>query len=216
MGLQPRATLREAVRTLRADGPMVFAQKSAAAFGLRCLLLLERDLTNTQMTGPGRVSCAFRTLDASTLTAYLATEPELGRADAEHNLAAGHACHLALVDGTAVASSWVSRDFIYSAWGRVRQPLAPDQAYIFGAHTAPAFRGRGINFALNCHLESELRKAGIRRAFRCVVPWNVPARAAHGKAGYVETGRFVSLGIGPLAGSRFFATHPTAASSSVR
>jgi hypothetical protein len=198
--------LREAVRTWRAEGPLAFAQKSAATLGLRCLLLLERDLTAGPLTGTSRVSCAIRTLDATTLAAYLDTRPEVGRADAEQNLARGNVCYLALLDGAVAASSWVSRDRIYSAWGRIRRPLGPDEAYTFGAHTALASRGRGLNFALNCHLEDELRRAGARRAFRCVVPWNAPGRAAHRKAEYVEIGRFVSLGIGPLGGSRFFAT----------
>lgn len=210
MGLGTPAVLREAVRTWRAEGALAFAQKSAATLGLRCLLLLERDLTAGPLAGGARVSCAIRTLDATTLAAYLDTQPEVGRAAAEQNLARGNVCYLALVDGAVAASSWVSRDRLYSAWGRIHRPLGPDEAYIFGAHTAPAARGRGLNFALNCHLEDELRRAGVRRAFRCVLPWNAPARAAHRKAEYIEIGRFFSLGIGPLAGSRFFATGPLA------
>jgi GNAT superfamily N-acetyltransferase len=201
--LHPGRFAREAVRCLREDGPYVFAQKSAATLGARCLLLLECDLA---AWSPPRVP-------PGPWEALVASRPEISPVDARSARAAGQVCFLALKDGQVVASTWVARDCIRSGWGRIRRPLAAHEAYVFAAHTAAAFRGQGINFALNCHLAEWLRQQGVRRAYRLVLPWNRPALAAHRKGGYDETGYYLSLGLGRFGRSRFF---PSSAGTAAR
>ena len=198
-----RKLLSEAVSTLRKQGPRIFVAKTAAALGVRRLLLLEADLEQAPASPPAKLPLEFRLLLSADVDRYLASEPEKDRAKAERELAAGHSCFLALLDGQVTASTWMARDFVSSSWGKVRRPLGRDEAYVFGAHTAKAFRGRGFNHALTGYLIDCLRGQGVRRAYRLVVPWNGPARAAHRKSGFAEQGQYLSLSVGPFGRSLF-------------
>jgi ribosomal protein S18 acetylase RimI-like enzyme len=186
----------KAVSSLRREGPRVFAQKAAAKCGLRRLILLECDLAQMPPSTAPSLPLEFRLLRSSEVDDYLASEPEMDRAQTEKELATGGVCVLALSQGQIAGSMWVARDRMSLSWGHVRRDLARDEAYLFGAHTATAFRRRGINNALSHHLTNWLGETGVRRLYRMVFPWNLPALAAHRKAGFHACGQFVSIGIG--------------------
>jgi L-amino acid N-acyltransferase YncA len=202
----PVAVLATALSTLRTQGPLVFAEKAATAAGWRRLLLLAADLAETPMARPAKVPVDIRFLAPPELELFLASEPEMEGSYAEKKLAGGYLCLVAMHAGKVAGSTWVSRDAIASDWGRVRRALAPDEAYVAAAHTAAAYRGQGVNFALNAHLLAWLRAQGVRRAYRLTLPWNEPALAAHRKAGFRVCGQFVSLGYGRFGPSWFFPT----------
>jgi hypothetical protein len=199
----PLTVVSATLSALRSQGPLVFAERVASKAGWHRLLLLVADLERTPAARPARVPIDIRCLQPSELELLLASQPELDRAFAEDRFAAGHRCVAALHEGKLAGSTWVARDALVSGWGRVRRALAQDEAYLFAAHTVTAYRGQGVNFALNAHISAWLRDQKVRRAYRMTVPWNGPALDAHRKAGYRVCGQFVSLGYGRFGRSLF-------------
>jgi L-amino acid N-acyltransferase YncA len=197
--------LSRAASTLREQGPRAFAEKVAATLGLHRLLFLESDLTLASTPPQAKLPLEFRTLDATNVDLLMQSQPGFTKSFAERELAQGHVCVAALHEGQVVASVWVARDFLSSGWGKVRRRLATDEAYVYAVHTIPRLRGQGVNFALSCRLATWLCAAGVKRAYRLVLPWNQTARAAHRKAGFRERGQFVSLSFGRWGRSVFLA-----------
>jgi L-amino acid N-acyltransferase len=190
----PLAVLSAALSTLRAQGPLVFAEKVATELGWHRLLLLAADLTKTPMARPAKVPIDIRFLHPSELALLLESQPELEPTFAESHLAQGHPCLVALHEGRVVGNAWVARDAIVADWVGVRRTLAQDEAFVFSVHTALAHRRQGINLALNAHLFAWLRAEGARRAFCLTLPWNRLALDAHRRSGYRVCGHLVSLG----------------------
>jgi GNAT superfamily N-acetyltransferase len=205
MRRSPLELLSVALSTLRTQGPLVFAEKAATAAGWRRMFLLTADPAEAPLARPAKVPVDIRFLHPSELGLVLASQPALERPWAETRLFEGKQCLVALHDGKVAGSCWVARDAIFSDWAWVRQPLAHDEAYVFAAHTAAAYRGQGVNFALNAHLSAWLRDQGVRHSYRLTLPWNVPALAAHRKAGFRVCGQFVALGHGRFGRSLFLA-----------
>jgi len=205
MRRSPGAVLSQAVSVLRTQGPLVLVEKTAFAAGWRRLLVLALELAEAPLPRPAKLPLDIRLLQPSELDLLLESEPDVDRPYAEAKLAAGQLCLVALHAGRVAGSTWVARDALVSDWARVRRTLAQDEAYVSGAHTATAYRGQGVNLALNAHLAAWLRDQGVRRAYRMTLPWNAPALAAHRKAGYRVCGQFVSLGYGRFGRTLFIA-----------
>ena len=87
-------------------------------------------------------------------------------------LAQGHHCLSAQRGGELVAFTWCSPN-TWSHWGRLA--LLPNEAYLYDAYTALAFRGRGIAPALRYRLYEELSSKGKVRLYSVSERLNRPA-----------------------------------------
>ena len=87
-------------------------------------------------------------------------------------LAEGHLCLGARRDGELIAFTWCCPE-TWSYCGRLA--LLPNEAYLYDAYTALAFRGRGIAPALRYRLYEELARKGKVRLYSFTEQLNRPA-----------------------------------------
>jgi ribosomal protein S18 acetylase RimI-like enzyme len=179
------------------EGPRNLAYKLASAFGYRRLVLLERSLAEPIPEVSTRVPVHFEVLGEGGVDAYLAFRPDADREQLLERWRAGHACFAALVDERVASTCWVARRGAWSAYLGCAIELAPGDAYLFDAYTAPAHRGNGIAGALCVQQLRHLKDAGHRRAVRAATPENAVALRLHQRCGFRRSGMLVRVGVGP-------------------
>ncbi len=104
-------------------------------------------------------------------------------AEARRRLAAGDVAYLGIVGDVLAHHSWETTRPPYVDEVGMRLLLGPGDCSSYGAHTAPAFRGQGIQPASIRFRAASRRARGVRRAYSWVRGSNASNLRVHDKLG---------------------------------
>jgi GNAT superfamily N-acetyltransferase len=178
-----RLAAQRALEVLRESGPGVLAQKIVAELFYRRLVVYEARLDAPRRQVRAAVPLRFEILGTDRVADYLACLPGADPAEIEGRMKTGDRCNAALLDGEVVAVRWVAFRNVELAKVGARLPLAQNDAYLYGAYTAPRWRRHGIAAALTTHILDRLESEGCRRALSAWIPENSAARSLHPSRG---------------------------------
>lgn len=191
-----RSAFARALEVLREQGPRALWFKVLGELFYRRLFVFELPLGSDPPLLRPRIPIAIAPLGDDDIVDYLTLHAGSDDADITGRLTAGHRCWVARSAGQVVASSWVARGQLWSAYLARHVPLAPDEACTYETFTATTVRGLGIGPALRGRLARHLRERGYRRLLATVGPENVPAIRLVEKLGYRRIGTIGYAGVG--------------------
>jgi len=96
----------------------------------------------------------------------------------------GKRCYVAKVEGRLAAYGWVSFEEEMVGELSLRLRLLPGEAYVWDCATLPEYRRNGLYSALLVHINRELHKEGLCRAWIGANQDNLPSRLGIARAGY--------------------------------
>jgi len=163
----------------------------------RRVVVVERSLDTALPALDAGIEVEWRLLAERDLPAYWAFRPRVPERIARERLAGGDRCAVAWRDGRIVHCMWATRERGHSPYLRRDLLLAPDQVYLFDAHTAPAYRGYALALAAHGYLFRHCRAEGARRAVGIVAIENPLGARMVAKAGYARVGLYACLRLGP-------------------
>jgi GNAT superfamily N-acetyltransferase len=195
-GWTARSALARTVEVAREEGPRALWFKVLGELFYRRLVVFELRLESDPPQPQPRIPIAVTPLGDADITDYSALHPTSDSREIACRLAAGHRCWLVRSGHELVASSWVARGRLWSAYLARWVPLAPGEACTYETFTAPTVRGLGIGPALRGRLARDLRDIGYRRLLATVGPENAPAIRLVEKLGYRRIGTIGYAGLG--------------------
>jgi hypothetical protein len=110
------------------------------------------------------------------------------RSDVGDRLARSHWCLVGVCDGVVAHAAWAGTGTFKAYWFDHWLRLQPGDAYLYGAYTLPAFRGRRIHPASAIERLRQARESGIQRVYWFVDPANYAARQMPAKVSAVRVG----------------------------
>lgn len=193
-----RQILQRTVEVLRTEGPRSLWFKILGETVYRRALLVECYLDTVP---PERIQArepvVFDRLQEAEVDEYVALRPKTDRAEVRRRLAAGQWCFTGRYEGRLVHVCWVARDRAWIDYLHREIRLAPDEAYLYQAFTAPDMRGQNISPARGRYVQHTLREMGYRRLLAVIMPENKPALRPVEKVGYRFAGTLGYVQIGP-------------------
>ncbi len=192
-----RSALRRAVEVLRAEGLGSLWFKILGETVYRRVVLLERRLDGSAVEVTSRLPVVLGLLQETEVDEYVALRPTSDPAEVRRRLAAGQQCFTARHEGRLVHVCWVATHRAWIGYLQREIALAPDEAYIYDAFTAPDWRGQNISPARSAHMQRALWAAGTRRLLTVIMPENRPAFRPPAKTGYRPIGVLGYVRLGP-------------------
>lgn len=172
-------------RVIRHEGWQSFLTRSLGALGYRRLFLLQRSLHDPLPELRASLPLVIDWLVPEQEADYATLVPDTVVGGVVTRLQRGERCLSARVDGKLVSVMWASTGCARIGYLELEMPLSPEEVYLGGAFTHPAFRGHSIAPVLSVEMLRRFREDGFRRVIRATVPGNQPALRAHAKAGFV-------------------------------
>ena len=145
--------------------------------GWRRAVLIEHPLHPPPTVRPARVPIEVGVARREDTQDYVGLRPWRAAAQLHERMDAGHRWFVARVDGRVTAARWVAVDSGHMEETGFSFPLAPDEAYVYDAFTAPAARRQGISRALLGAVLARLSAEGRRRALNAYRPEDPAGRA---------------------------------------
>lgn len=96
----------------------------------------------------------------------------------------GKQCYIARIEGRIVTYGWITFDEELIGGLGLRVRLLTGEAYIWDCATLPAYRGQRLYPALLAHMQRELQRAGLWRAWIGMDVDNLPSQAGVARAGF--------------------------------
>lgn len=192
-----RAVARRAVEVLREEGLRSLWFKVLGETCYRRAILFERPLDAPVTPVVTKVPVTIDLLDAAEVAEDDAFHPRSGPAEVRRRLEAGHLCFVARYQGQIVHSCWAARQRARIDYLDQEIDLAPGEAYIYQAFTAPNFRGQNISPARAVEMVRTFRRMGYRRLVAVILPENQPALRPPQKSGYRAIGMVGTVWLGP-------------------
>jgi ribosomal protein S18 acetylase RimI-like enzyme len=195
--LEPRFSVREAlakaVAIRRELGWRVLFWRVLGAIGIRRVVLFRRDVDLVARRPPIPEAVSFDRLRREAAGEYLEFRLDADPSELARRLDAGDDCHIARANGRIVSARWSSRREVRIAYLGYASALAPGQAYLYGAYTAPAFRQRGIAGELSRHAVAVLHEEGVRELLSAADPAN-PAGTGFNRSTGTPIATLVAIG----------------------
>ena len=178
-----RAVAKRAWEIVRQSGPRRLARKVGAELFYRRLVVYEAQLEAPRPAVRSELPLRFEVLQPDGAHAYLDCVPGLDAEQFHRRLRAGDRCYAARVRDEIVAVRWAAfRDVQVTRQGLMLS-VGEGGAYLYGAHTTPSWRRRGVGAALTAHLLDHLEAEGHRRALSGWIPENRDGRSLNPSRG---------------------------------
>jgi SAM-dependent methyltransferase len=188
--------VRRAYEILRQQGIRVLWIKLLGELGYRRMLLLERSMDGRLWFPPSRIPVTVGLLREGEVDEYAAFYPGADPAEIRRRLHAGHRCFTVRHRGRLVHTGWVATGRPWIEYLRRHWDLAADEAYVYGAFTAPCYRNLRLSAARAAEDTRVLREEGYRRAFAVAWPEDVAAVRHMANGGFRPVGVIGYLKLG--------------------
>lgn len=159
--------------------------------------LFQCTLAKPQQEATSTVSIEIAELAEDEIGDYLALRPDADPGDIRARWAAGQQCFVARHDGRIIHAAWSATGRAWIEYLAREIQLASDEAYIYEAYTAPAFRGGHVALFRSAYERRLFRDTGYRRTLAVVMPENQSGSRFMEKAGYRRIGVIGYVKLGP-------------------
>lgn len=185
----PSAVLRRAIQIVQDEGLCTLWFKIWGQLCYRRIELMVRELDRAPWEAlPARWPLVLGQLNADNAQDYLALRQDAGIAELQKRWSDGHLCFTARLQGRLIYSNWAALNSAWIDYLSREIHLAPDEAYLYEAFTAPDCRGGNIAPTCYAYTGEALRQRGVRRIFAVVLKENKSASRAAIKAGFRRVG----------------------------
>ena len=191
------AAIARSGEVLRTEGIRSLVARAAGEIAYRRLVLLERDVTIPSSDERPPADASFGFLEPADLDVYERLRPG-GRAQAERRFADGARCFGTWLGEELVACRWIASGSPYIEYLDTALPLRAGEVYHYDSYTASEHRRRGLSTVSQKRLAEQLRREGVERIIRAVLPENRAALGDAAKSGFVVSGRIAVIGRRPL------------------
>ena len=187
---------RRAVAIVRYTGARGLWFAALGELGYRRLAIRECLLDKPFPNTPAKIPLRFELLRQEQIDGYIAFRPDSDPEMVRRRLAADNSCFVARHNDKIISARWAATGIVQCDYLFRGYPLAPDEAYLYDAFTAPEWRGKGVFPALTSEMHRHYRAIGIRRSLCFTGPENYPAMIADtgyrriGTTGYIGIGKF--------------------------
>jgi ribosomal protein S18 acetylase RimI-like enzyme len=163
----------------------------------RRLVMIERTLSEPAPEISARVPIRVGVLAAGEVDAYLRLRSDQDAVEIRRRLAEGQQCFVAWHERQIIHASWAAPRLARVDYLSAEITLAPDEVYVHGVFTAPAFRGLGASPVCILEMVRYFRTRGCRRLLAVVSPENRSGFRPWEKLGYRRIGLLGFTGLGP-------------------
>jgi len=189
--------LRRAIEILKHEGLLTLWYRILGETVYRRVLVMERSLDEPVPVVESRCAVEMHWLRAEESAACAHFCGVLSEAEVTRRLLEGHRCLVAEASGQIVHARWVATSRAWVEYLKLDFPLAPGQAYMYQAYTAPEIQGRYLASAAMATVLRRLQEEGFRRAFCCLQPDRVIAYAPPFKNGFLPVAWLGWVRLGP-------------------
>jgi ribosomal protein S18 acetylase RimI-like enzyme len=163
----------------------------------RRMFLMVRPLDATIPDLRPCIPALFKVLTREELLAYNRLQPEQYTSLIQARLACGEQCFAAIYEGRIAQVGSVGTKRAYIPYLRRDLILQPNDVYVYGSFTFPAYRGYGLAPARAVHMMHHYRQEGYRRMVCVVAIENKSGLRVVQKLGYHTIGLYSCLRFGP-------------------